>query len=96
MKSKNINYVSIEKLGNRKSETIASRLHSICNMYTKIGFVITDAYGDNEFDSDKYRDVVAPARLHICSKGEHVPIIERSIRTVKERARAVIQGLPYT
>jgi len=95
VKSKDINYVSIERLKNRKIETISSKLYNICRMYVKRGFIITDTYGDNEYDGDEYRNAVAPSRLHICSRGEYVPIIERSIRTVKERARAVLQGLPY-
>ena len=95
VKSKDINYISIEKLQNKKIKTVSDKLRRICNMYEKRGFVITDAYSDNEFDNDEYRNVVAPARLHICSRGEHVPIVERSIRTIKERARSVLQGLPY-
>ena len=53
-------------------------------MYRKRGFTITDVYGDNNFNHQAYMDTVLPARLHICAKGEHVPIVERSIRTVKE------------
>ena len=40
-------------------------------------------------------DAILPSRLHICTRGEHVPIIERSIRTVKEKARVICQSLPY-
>ena len=54
-------------------------------MYLTRGFTITDVYGDNEFDVDDYKTIFLPPRLHICAKGEHVPTIERSIRTIKER-----------
>ena len=36
-----------------------------------------------------------PANLHVCAAGEHVPINERSIRTVKERARSATVKLPF-
>ena len=64
-------------------------------MYRKRGFTITDVYGDNEFNHQAYMDTVLPARLHICAKGEHVPIVERLIRTVKERTRVMCQSLPF-
>ena len=55
-----------------------------------------DVFADNEFDSDEHRQVFLPANLHIYTTGEHVPIIERSIRTIKEQVRATLQGIPYT
>ena len=82
-------------LKDRKSETIKKKLEKVCDLYRKRGFIITDAYADNEFDYDIYREVVLPARMHICARDEHVPIIERSVRTLKEKARTVCQSLPY-
>ena len=95
VKSKNMDYVSIEGLKNREANTMNEKLKKICNMYRKRGFTITDVYGDNKFNHQAYVDTVLPARLHICAKGEHVPIVERSIRTVKERTRVICQSLPF-
>ena len=64
--------------------------------YVTRGYRITDAFTDNEFDSDEYCQVLLPANLHICAQGEHVLIFERSIRTIKERVRATLKGLPCT
>ena len=64
--------------------------------YTTRGFVVSDVFADNEFDSDKYRLLFLLVNLHFCVQGEHVPVIERSIRTVKERIRSTWQGLPHT
>ena len=36
-----------------------------------------------------------PATLYICLADEHVPIIERTIITINERARTVCHNLPY-
>ena len=36
-----------------------------------------------------------PSITHICAANEHVPKVERSIRTLKERARTMCHSLPY-
>ena len=35
-------------------------------------------------------------QLNVCSANEHVSLIERDIRTIKQRYRAIRHGLPYT
>ena len=40
--------------------------------------------------------LLLPAQLNVCSTKEHVPEIERSIRTVKERNRGNLHDLPFT
>ena len=94
-KSKEVNYVTIHYLPDRKFNTISKKLKIVIKKYLSRGFTITDVFGDNEFASEKYTNLLLPATLHICSKGEHVPIVERSIRTVKERARSATVGLPF-
>ena len=70
-------------------------LDDIINKYNCRGFNITDFHGDNEFDKSALKDFLQPALTHIYGRDEHVPPIERSIRTVKERARSTCSGLPY-
>ena len=94
-KSKDLNYVSISRLNSRKVRDIKKKLKRVIIKYLSRGFIITDVFGDNGFQTDTYEDLFAPATLHICSKGEHVPIIECSIRTIKERARAASTHLPF-
>ena len=36
-----------------------------------------------------------PSTLHLCAANEHVPKVERCIRTLKERTRTVCHTLPY-
>ena len=93
--SKDINYITIQYLPDRKSSTVAKKLKLVVRKYLSRGFTITDVFGDNEFSSEKYKNLLMPATLHICSKGEHVPIIKRSIRTVNERARSATVELPF-
>ena len=65
------------------------------DLYGKRGMVVINVHGDGEFDSDKVRNMIRPANLHICAPEEHVGIAERGIRTVKERTRTMIQSLEY-
>ena len=94
-KSKDINFITIHHLHNRKHSRLLKLLKHVIAKYITRGFTITDIFADNEFDHDDFHHLALPANLHICAQNEHVPIIERSIRTVKERARAICQGLPY-
>ena len=94
-KSKDINYIMINYLPDRKFSTISKKLNVVIKKYVSRGFTITDVFGDNEFASEKYTTLFLPATVHICSKGEHVPIIERSVRTVKDRARSATVGLAF-
>ena len=94
-KSKDIDYITIHYLPDRKTSTIGKKLKLILKKYISRGFIVTDVFGDNEFNREKYRGLCLPANLHICTAGEHVPIIERSIRTIKERARSATVELPF-
>ena len=38
---------------------------------------------------------VGNIHVHIAAPGGHLPEVELSIRTTKERVRATVQGLPY-
>jgi hypothetical protein len=42
------------------------------------------------------RDKLLPVQLNVCCANEHVPEIERSIQTVKERIRVCLHDLPFS
>jgi hypothetical protein len=57
-------------------------INTIRQLYMSRGLKIVEIQADGEFDclcSD-----LSPCALNIAAPGEHVPEIERSIRTVKE------------
>ena len=94
-KSKDLDYVTINRLDSQKIRDIKKKLKRAILKYLSRGFIITDVFGDDEFQHDTFEDLFVPAILYICSKNEHVPIIEQSTRTVKERARAASTHLPF-
>ena len=96
-KTKPLNYITIQSLHlGKKTHHIIPRLKYVMEKYTSRGYLITDVFTDNKFDRDEYCQVFLPANLHLCATGKHVPIIERSIQTIKERVGSTLQGLPYT
>jgi hypothetical protein len=50
---------------------------------------------DNEFQALKEEIEEVGVTVNVVAKDEHVPEVERQNRVIKERARAVVQTLPY-
>ena len=50
---------------------------------------------NGQFDTKSFKNKVFPATVHVYAPGEHVGFIENSNKTVKERMRSVVHGLPY-
>ncbi len=79
--SRNIRFITVEVLDNRKQASLVKALHRLYGIYRKRGFRITNILGDSEFECT--RGAVATdlrSKLNICGKVEHVPDIERCIR----------------
>ena len=94
-KSGKLNFVSVQYIKNRKLQEIISGLDVIIAKYADRGFKITDIHGDPEFDGDTFKNAFPEINFHIYTQGEHVGIIERSTRTIKERCRCMCHALPY-
>ena len=94
-KSDSINFITIHHMKNKKKDTIIDLLNLLIKTYQSRGFTISYVFGDGEFDRVEIKTTILPSNLHICAAGEHVPRIERTIRTVKERARTLCHSLPY-
>ena len=68
-KAKLVDFITIQKLHNRKRNTIKRIIERLKIMYNSRGFLITDVFANNEFDNEEYEQIIMPARLHICAKG---------------------------
>ena len=73
-----------------------SSVQPFLNLYKKRGFVVQTCLADNEFEILRSSLLNLGVRLNICAPGEHVPEVERKIRTIKERVRAEITTLPFS
>jgi hypothetical protein len=74
---------------------ILSKLRHLKQIYRARGFHVTTIHTDPEFQSLDAPLLTDDIILNTCVAGEHVPEVERGIRTVKERNRATVAGLPY-
>ena len=89
--SRNLKFGTVEALENRQVTTIVRKLKTIERLYHQRGFRIVSMLADPEFE---------PIRpefpyLNCCAANEHVPDIERYVRTVKDRVRSTYPMLPF-
>ncbi len=50
---------------------------------------------DSEFQALRQDVEEMGVNVHVVTKDEHVPEVERQNRVIKERARAIVQNIPY-
>ena len=83
--------------GSREREFIGNALVKIINQYRSRGFTIDKVLYDSEKGIEACRQLLHAEgiELNLASAGQHVPVIERAIRQVKERIRAIVTTLPY-
>jgi len=92
--SKHYKFRTVEFINAHTTKNMLDCLQNVINTYNARELTVDHVHGDSEFLP--LSPSILPTRLHACGKGDHVPTVERSIRTVKERCRSVVQGLPYT
>jgi hypothetical protein len=94
--SRNIRFITAEVLDNRTQPSLMKALQRIHGIYRLRGFRIKLILGDSEFEC--IRGAIAThlqSQLNICGKDEHIPNIERCIRTTKERTRCTYNMTPF-
>jgi hypothetical protein len=69
----------------------------MCSHYLQQGFQIVFIKGNGEFAPLEawMATVYGAPKLNLASANEHIPEIERKIRVIKERVRAVIYSIPF-
>ena len=89
--SRNMHFGTVEALPNRQTSTIKSKLQSVFQLYQHRGFIIDALLADGEFEA------IRPwfPMLNCCAADEHIPDVERYIRTIKDRARSTYRMLPF-
>jgi hypothetical protein len=83
-------------LKDRKKEDIYRALDVIFRKYNAAGFAIKVIQTDPEFKPimDEVKDDLEVTMDYVPTQ-HHVPEAERNIRTIKERIRSTVHGLPY-
>ena len=93
--SRNLHYLTIENI-----TSIAMLSHclpaikNVTGLYKARGFNVDTIHADKELKSLKQSLLESDNILVIAATNEHVPEIERVIRTIKERNRSTVHSLP--
>ena len=93
--SRNIKFGTIEAIPNNKTATVLKGVKAILKLYRGKGFTIKMALMDGEFGHLRGELAGMGVTLNETSRDKHVGDIERYIRTVKERMRAIYNILPF-
>jgi hypothetical protein len=91
--SRDIQFCTVHPVPNRSAPVMKKVLLSVLRQYSDRGFQVVTISADAEFSV--LRDTVGPIRLDIVPTDQHVGEVERLIRTIKERLRSCVHGLPY-
>ena len=93
--SREIRFGTLEVIPNNKSTVLMKGLKSILQVYQCGGFQVEAALMDGEFGHLRGELASMGVTLNETSRDEHVGEIERFIRTIKERMRAIYNTLPF-
>jgi hypothetical protein len=85
--------VSCRPIANRSKGAIRACIAADLKTYEERGFTVTNIHADGEYN--QFKNLFPHVHFTICSAEDHVPEVERAIRTIKETIRATIHGMPY-
>ena len=91
--SKKIKFITVEYLPQRTAKQLANSLKKVMYLYARGGFIIRYALMDMEFE--KIKELVPLVEVNTTAARDHVGIIERKIRHVKEKVRATTSEYPF-
>ena len=95
--SRNINFHTMEKLSDREYTTILECLKRMISVYNSRDFYIQYILADGKFRHiSGYKISEFKCHFNYTATGEHVPEVERGVRTIKERIRCIVNTWPYT
>ena len=88
----------VSALKSRTSANMKVSIEAIINKHIEAGFKIDYIKSDNEgglTQLQSYLKIKYGINVNIVSREQHVPLIERKIRQVKERMRCIMSEIPY-
>lgn len=83
--SRDIKFGTVKMIQNQKGTTIMKAIQAVAKVYQKHGFKVTNLLMDGQFKPIGGDLSMLHVNLNTVSNAEHVPEVERYIRTTKER-----------
>ena len=93
--SRSLRFGTTERLATRHEHVVGKALTIVIALYKQRGFRVRECHGDGEFQCLRADLADVAAQLNVTAENEHVPETERYIRTLKERARATYNTVPF-
>ena len=87
--SQHIRFRASEHITNSNTATLLQYLLQVNHLYKRRGFKFQTVMMDGQFEPIKADADNAVIAVNITSRDEHKPVIERYIRTIKDRSRSV-------
>ena len=90
-----VNLLGVTALANRTVTTISKALDQHLTNYRGLGFQVTEVFLDSESGLITLNDIyqLRGVKLTYAPPGQYVPVIERKIKFVKDRCRALFSNL---
>ena len=93
--SRHIHFGTVEMIANRRADTVLNSIKSVLHIYKQRGFNVSHLLMDGEFEPLRGALAGLGIQLNMVTNQEHVPEVERYIRTLKERVRCIYNTLPF-
>jgi len=93
--SRHIHFGTAELICNKSNKTIMMSIQQVIRAYHARGFKVRNILRDGGFECTRNDLADMGITLNVASRNEHVPEVERYIRTIKESVRAIASVLPF-
>ena len=91
--SRKIKFRTVATVEKRTKATTIKEMKTVLNTYNTRGFEVVELHADMEFEC--IQEAMRPTLMNLNARDDHVGEVERSIRTIKERVRADVHGMPF-
>jgi len=92
--ARGLQIATVEELDNRQVTTVQRKISNTISKYEHRGFKIDTIMADEEFAP--LTELMPTENFNICGADDHVPEIERFVRTIKDSVRAQYNDLPFS
>ena len=94
-KSGRINFTSVYPVNNKSVPEVLEKIKLEIRKYSDRELKVVGVHMDNAFNTETFKQSLDGAIFVPYATNKHVAIAEREIRTIKERVRSTLAGLPY-
>jgi hypothetical protein len=88
-----LHFGTVETIRTRHMDVVLKAVKRMIGQYARRGFLVNTIHADPEFTP--LQAALPQIGFNFCAQNEHVPDIERFIRTVKDRVRSAYNMIPF-